>query len=63
MRPAVPTLATEKSRKDGGNYPNGCAIYSPAPRHPRSPKARDRGHPTLNKTLYETRATRLMALS
>jgi len=27
------------------------------PRHPRSPKARDRGHPPLNKTLYETRAT------
>ena len=55
-----PTLATEKSRKDGGNYPNGCAIYSPAPRHPRSPKARYREHPPRDRDCLKTGATRLL---
>jgi len=29
-------------------YPRGCAIAGPMPRHPRSPTARDRGHPQLD---------------
>ena len=43
--------------REVGNYPNGCATGSSAP-PPRSPKARDRGHPQLDKTTYETRAAR-----
>ena len=40
------------------NCPSGCAISRRAIQHPRSPKARDRGHPQLDKIRYEIRATR-----
>src|ERR1039458_771406 len=45
------------ARAKAGNFPSGCDVGRPAT-PPRSPKARDRGHPQLNEILYETGATR-----
>jgi hypothetical protein len=41
-----------------GRYPHGCVILGLAPCHPRSPKARDRGHPRLGTISLEIGATR-----
>jgi hypothetical protein len=42
---------------EAGSCQSGSAIYSPT-RHPRSPKARDRGHPHQDRIHFEIMATR-----
>jgi hypothetical protein len=40
--------------REAGSCPRGCAISSPTSRHPRSPKARDRGHPHQDRILLRS---------
>jgi REP element-mobilizing transposase RayT len=54
-----PSKSNQNGRpvREAGNCPSGYATGSSIPL-PRSPKARDRGHPQLDGARYETRATR-----
>jgi hypothetical protein len=44
--------------KEAGSCPSRCAIPGLSPRPPRSPKARDRGHPRRDEIPLEAGATR-----
>jgi len=55
------------THRESENFRLGTRFFGgrcgpPAHHPPRSPKARDRGHPQLDKMLHETRATRRLTL-